>query len=36
MALRLEVSLLVTDTDGAKEVNEGCIATFLIATCAFK
>ena len=36
MALRLEVSLLVTDTHGAKAANEERIATFLIAACAFK
>ena len=35
MALRLEVSLLVTDTHGAKAANKGLIATFLIAACAF-
>ena len=35
MALRLEVSLLVTDTHGAKAANKGPIATFLIAACAF-
>jgi hypothetical protein len=36
VALRLEVSLLVTGAHTAKVANKGLIATLLIAACAFK